>query len=167
MSRAIAFIGLGSNLNNPLQQVTKAIAHLQNTPGIHLLTHSPWYGSRAIGPGLQADYINGVAKIETELPPLALLDALQAIELQQHRQRLEHWGPRTLDLDLLLYNQDTLNHPRLTLPHPYLTQRAFVVVPLYTLAPQLILPNGEALAAHYNTLSQAELWLHPKATPHD
>lgn len=158
MTAATAYIGLGSNLNQPLQLVTRAIASLKSWEAIEVIQVSPWYQSRAIGPGQQDDYINGAAEIRTHLTPLALLDALQTIEHQHHRQRLEHWGPRTLDLDLLLYNQLCLNHPRLTLPHPYLTQRNFVVTPLYTIAPHLVLPDGQSLALLHQHMSQEGLW---------
>jgi len=143
---ALAYIGLGSNLDNPLDQVTRAFTDLAALPRTRVLSRSALYQSRAIGPE-QPDYINAVAQISTELQPLELLDALQAIEQAHHRLRLQHWGPRTLDLDLLLYGDQTIEHSRLTVPHPYLTQRAFVLYPLADVNPTLQLPDGRSLQA--------------------
>lgn len=140
------FVGLGSNLGDPKSQVLRAYAAMDQLPLTRCLALSPLYQSRALGP-VQPDYINAVASISTGLPPLELLDALQTIELAQHRVRLEHWGPRTIDLDILLIGQLTLAQERLMVPHPQLTQRAFVLVPLYDLAPDLRLPDGTPLAA--------------------
>lgn len=140
----LAYIGLGSNLEDPLDQVTRALAELGSLADTRLVARSAFYQSRAIGPE-QPDYINAVAQLETRLAPLALLDALQAIEQAHQRVRLQHWGPRTLDLDLLLYGTDTLQHPRLTVPHPYLTQRGFVLYPLADIEPNLQLPDGQSL----------------------
>jgi 2-amino-4-hydroxy-6-hydroxymethyldihydropteridine diphosphokinase len=109
-----------------------------------LLAQSSLYRSRAVGP-VQPDYINAVALVETSLTPLALLDALQSLEQAHRRVRLEHWGPRTLDLDLLLIDQQIIEHERLMVPHPFLTQRNFVLYPLAEITPGLILPSGEPL----------------------
>ncbi len=141
---ALAYIGLGSNLDNPLLQVTSALQELDFLPHTRLSARSALYQSRAIGPE-QPDYINAVAQIETSLAPLELLDALQGIEQSHHRVRLQHWGPRTLDLDLLLYEDHIIQHPRLSVPHPYLTQRAFVLYPLADINPELQLPDGQTL----------------------
>lgn len=142
------FIGLGSNLpgelDSPQQQIFSALQELDALPQTRLVQASPLYQSRAVGPE-QPDYINAVAQLGTRLEPLALLDALQALEQQHRRVRLQHWGPRTLDLDLLLYGNDTIDHPRLTVPHAFLTQRAFVLYPLADLAPELVLPCGTSL----------------------
>ena len=139
------FVGLGSNLDSPLQQVSAAIAELNEIPQTQVVAHSPWYQSVAIGPA-QPDYINGVAKLSTNLPPLALLDALQAIEQAHRRVRKEHWGPRTLDLDILLWNNETIASERLTVPHPYLEARNFVILPLNDIQPELVLPNQKNIA---------------------
>jgi 2-amino-4-hydroxy-6-hydroxymethyldihydropteridine diphosphokinase len=142
------FIGLGSNLpgelGSPQQQITSALQELDALPQTRLINASPLYHSRAVGPE-QPDYINAVAQLNTRLEALALLDALQALEQQHRRVRLQHWGPRTLDLDLLLYGNDIIDHPRLTVPHAFLTQRAFVLYPLADLAPELVLPCGTPL----------------------
>jgi 2-amino-4-hydroxy-6-hydroxymethyldihydropteridine diphosphokinase len=103
------------------------------------------YRSRAIGPGQQPDYINAAVKLETTCSPLTLLDHLQSLEQLHGRQRLERWGPRTLDLDLLLYGQQSIDEPRLQVPHPHLHERNFVLLPLYDLCPGLILANGIAI----------------------
>lgn len=141
-----AYIGLGSNLEEPLIQVGRAFEELKAIAKTRLVTRSALYQSRAIGPE-QPDYINAVARVETGLAPLELLDALQAIEQAHRRQRLQHWGPRTLDLDLLLYGNETIRHQRLHVPHPYLTQRSFVLYPLADIDPNLQLPDGQSLQA--------------------
>ncbi len=139
------YIALGSNLGNPLQQVESALTALAALADCSLISHSPWYRSQAIGPGQQPDYINGVALLTTTLGPGDLLQQLQAIENSHARQRLERWGPRTLDLDILLYGQLELNQPDLCIPHPRLRQRNFVLYPLFDLAPDLTLPCGTPL----------------------
>lgn len=138
------FIGLGSNLADPKSQLQAAYAAMDRLPQTRCLALSPLYQSRAVGP-VQPDFINAVAKISTELSPLDLLDALQGIESAQHRVRLEHWGPRTIDLDILLFDDLTLTHERLVVPHPFMTQRSFVLMPLHDLAPDLQLPDGTPL----------------------
>jgi 2-amino-4-hydroxy-6-hydroxymethyldihydropteridine diphosphokinase len=141
------YIGLGGNLENPREQVERAFVELASLPQSELLAQSPLYQSRPVGPAGQPDYINAVALIKTQLPPIELLDALQAIEQAHRRVRLEHWGPRTLDLDILLIDNQVLNTERLTVPHPFMTQRSFVLYPLADIAPDLILPCGTALAS--------------------
>lgn len=156
---AVAYVGIGSNLAEPLQQVQRAVAALEKLPSVDLLAVSPWYGSHPVGgPADQPDYINGVACLKTSLLPHALLDALQAIEHQQQRVRRERWGARTLDLDLLLYDNECVHDDRLTLPHPRLHERAFVLVPLADIAPQLTLPNGCSVASLLPALSTEGLW---------
>ena len=156
---AVAYVGIGSNLAEPLQQVQRAVAALEKLPSVDLLAVSPWYGSHPVGgPADQPDYINGVAHLKTSLQPHALLDALQAIEHQQQRVRRERWGARTLDLDLLLYDNECVHDDRLTLPHPCLHERAFVLVPLADIAPQLTLPNGCRVASLLPALSTEGLW---------
>ena len=115
-------------------------------PVSRLCAYSPICLSKALGgPANQPDYVNAVALLETELLPYALLDALQALEARQGRQRTVRWGARTLDLDILLYGNLVSADPRLTLPHPRLRERPFVIYPLYALAPNLILPDGTAV----------------------
>lgn len=145
---ATAYIGLGSNLEDPRAQVERALEALARLHRSELLRCSPLYRSAPMGPADQPDYVNTVAALRTGLSPLDLLDALQEIEKAQGRQRgPQRWGPRTLDLDVLLYGESIVESPRLTVPHPGLTERNFVLVPLFDIAPDLILPDGRRLAA--------------------
>lgn len=138
---SLAFVGLGSNLEQPLQQVTQALQQLDQIPETRLLKSSRLYKSQAIGPD-QPDFINAAALLETRLDPVTLLDELQKIEQRHQRHRTQHWGPRTLDLDILLFDQIQMQSTRLTLPHPFLTERAFVLLPLIDLDADLRLPDG-------------------------
>lgn len=153
-SPATCYIALGSNLDSPLSQVTKAVNTLNETPSITVTACSPWYQSTAIGPGDQPDYVNGVVSIETQLSAIALLDVLQAIEAEHGRERHTRWGARTLDLDLLLYGDCVIDTERLQVPHPRMTERNFVLYPLSDIACDLRLPNGttiESLLASTST----------------
>lgn len=141
----LAYIGIGSNLDDPEAQVRRAVDALADTTGIERVRHSPWYRTEPLGQPGQGDYINGVAELETRLEPEALLHALQAIEQRQSRVRLERWGPRTLDLDILLYGDRHIDTPTLTIPHREMAQRSFVLRPLADLAPDLVLPDGRSL----------------------
>jgi len=141
----LAYIGIGSNLDDPYAQVTRALTELAKIPTTSLLKRSAIYRSRAVGPGDQPDYINAAALLETNLTPLALLDALQTIEQLHNRVRIEHWGPRTLDLDILLLDNQTIASERLKVPHPFLAQRSFVLYPLVDIEPELKLPDGTSL----------------------
>lgn len=141
------FVALGANLSDPKKQILRAIDALQHLPDSKLIACSPQYSSAPMGPQDQPDYVNAVAQLQTTLSPHRLLDELQRIELEQGRVRKdERWGPRTLDLDLLLYGQQVIQDERLTIPHYGMTQRAFVLIPLYDIAPALILPDGRQLA---------------------
>lgn len=141
------FIALGANLAEPKTQILNAIQALQQLPDSQFIACSPLYCSSPMGPQDQPDYINAVAHITTGLAPHALLDEMQRIELEQGRVRKdERWGPRTLDLDLVLYGQQIIQDERLTVPHYGMKQRAFVLVPLSDVAPALILPDGQKLA---------------------
>jgi 2-amino-4-hydroxy-6-hydroxymethyldihydropteridine diphosphokinase len=159
MANTTAYIGIGSNLAEPLTQVRHALTALKAIPASSLTAVSPWYGSSPVGgPADQPDYINGVACLQTRLTPHALLDALQSIENQQSRERHTRWGARTLDLDLLLYDNQHIHDERLTVPHPRMTERAFVLVPLIDIAPHLALPNGCSVASLLSQLSTTGLW---------
>ncbi|MEY4588359.1 MAG: hypothetical protein RL497_435 [Pseudomonadota bacterium] len=160
MNPVQVYVGLGSNLNDPVAQLTQACTALEQLPQSKGFKCSPFYQSKAIGPE-QPDYINACAFFVTTLEPLALLDALQSIENNQGRTRTQHWGPRTLDLDLLLYGELTLNSPRLTLPHPFLKERNFVVNPLLDLTPTLVLPCGTRLDDLSSKLGNTHLLLLP------
>ena len=141
-----AFVALGANLGDPCAQIERAVAALSQLPNSRLIACSPLYGSIPMGPSDQPDYVNGVAWLETDLTAHELLDQTQRIELEHGRVRkAERWGPRTLDLDLLLFGNQQLADSRLTVPHYGMKERAFVLVPLFDLAPDLQLPCGSWL----------------------
>lgn len=154
----LAYIGLGSNLEQPDQQVMQALSELNEIDGCHLRAASELYGSTPVGPAGQPDYVNAAASLETQLSPIQLLDALQAIENNHHRVRDLRWGPRTLDLDLLLYDNQTIESERLTVPHPRLQERNFVLYPLADIDPQLTLPSGITLQSLLVNCSRDGLW---------
>jgi len=140
------YIGLGSNLDTPREQVSRALTELAELSDCRNLTHSSLYRSDPVGPPGQPDYINAVACLETLLSPLQLLDALQAIEQTHQRVRIQHWGPRTLDLDLLLYGDQVIQNERLTVPHAFMLVRNFVLYPLAEIDPNLSFPDGKQLS---------------------
>ena len=153
----IAYIGLGSNLDAPRQHIVAAFSALNALPATALTRRSALYKSKPVGPRDQADFINAVAELRTGLLPLALLDGLQAIEDRHGRARGRRWGPRTLDLDLLLYGAATINSERLTVPHPEMLKRAFVLAPLAEIRADFRLPGGGALNGHLAALERAGL----------
>jgi 2-amino-4-hydroxy-6-hydroxymethyldihydropteridine diphosphokinase len=140
------YIGMGSNLADPAEQLRSAVTALGQLPHTRLVGVSAFYQSDSLLPG-QPRYTNAVTALDTTLAPLTLLDALQAIENDQGRERLERWGPRTLDLDILLFGDRLIDEPRLKVPHYQMQERAFVLYPLAELAPQdLRLADGRSLA---------------------
>lgn len=140
------YIGLGSNLAEPVQQLRSALAALAALPHTQLLASSSLYASDPLGPADQPRYVNAVAMLDSTLQPHALLDALQRIEQEQGRTRkAERWGPRTLDLDILLFGNRILDDARLQVPHYHMHARPFVLYPLAELTPALRLPDGRAL----------------------
>lgn len=143
----ISYIGIGSNQADPVKQAKQAIKALQSLPESQLITCSSLYSSSPMGPQDQPDYVNAVAKLETQLSALELLDELQKIELVQGRERKENrWGPRTLDLDIILYGREQINSTRLTIPHYGMKVREFVLYPLFEIAPDLVLPDSTVLS---------------------
>lgn len=136
-----AYIGLGSNLDGPEQQLRDAFVAINHIPGTTLSDVSSFYRSRPVGPAGQPDYINAVAHVVTTLSAVDLLHQLQAIEDRQGRTREVRWGPRTLDLDLLLYGDKVINEKHLVVPHPELRKRAFVLYPLHEIAPRIEIPG--------------------------
>lgn len=124
------FIGLGSNLDEPLFQVKKAVECLKQHNMLNVIKVSHFYSSPPMGPQDQPDFINAVVEISTDLSADKLLDELQYIENKQGRVRSQHWGARTLDLDILLYGNDVINTERLTVPHSGISERNFVLYPL-------------------------------------
>ena len=137
----IAFVGLGANLGEPAAQLQAALRALNALPQTQVSKVSSFYRSAAIGPAGQPDYCNAVAQLETTLAPEVLLDALLAIEDAAGRVRGERWGARLLDLDLLTHGDTVCRSARLTLPHPALGQRDFVLLPLVEIAPEAFIPG--------------------------
>lgn len=143
----LTFIALGSNLAEPLSQVNNALAALARIPGSRIVATSSFYRTPPLGPQDQPDYLNAAVALETTLSAEALLDNTQRIELEQGRVRkAERWGPRTLDLDIMLFGDATINTGRLTIPHYDMKNRAFMLLPLSEIAPALRFPDGERLA---------------------
>ncbi|WP_409281587.1 2-amino-4-hydroxy-6-hydroxymethyldihydropteridine diphosphokinase [Pseudomonas defluvii] len=128
------YIGLGSNLDDPRQQLESALQSLEQLPATDLAAVSSFYTSDSLSPG-QPRYTNAVAALDSALEPIALLDALQSIENAQGRVRKERWGARTLDLDILLYGDQIIDEPRLKVPHYHMQARPFVLYPLAELVP--------------------------------
>ena len=140
--RRLAYVSLGSNLDDPRSQVRRALSELDGLPGTRCVGASSLYLTAPVGPPGQPDYVNAVAVLDTALEAEALLDELQAIEARHGRRRgEERWGPRTLDLDILLYGARRQRTSRLQIPHPHLHERAFVLQPLSELAPALEIPG--------------------------
>lgn len=138
----IAFIGLGSNLADPVSQIKSARKACGNLPGVQELAFSGLYRSPPMGPQDQPDYVNAVMSVAAGLGAIELLRALQDIERNQGRVRIgERWGARTLDLDLLIYGDQQIDQPDLIVPHPGIAERAFVLYPLYEIAPELVVPG--------------------------
>ncbi|MBZ0091750.1 MAG: 2-amino-4-hydroxy-6-hydroxymethyldihydropteridine diphosphokinase [Sulfuricellaceae bacterium] len=143
-----AFIGLGSNLDDPRQQVLAAFRELDSLPGTHLAARSSLYRSAPMGFAEQPDFINAVAEIRTRLSPHDLLQALLGIEHRRGRVRSFSNAPRVLDLDVLLYDGQVMHEDGLTVPHPRIRERAFVLRPLLEIAPDCLIP-GCGLAADF------------------
>lgn len=146
MNTALCAVALGSNLGDSRAIVASALERLAATPHIHVQVTSSWYQTVPIGPP-QPDFINGCTLLQVEIPPQSVLETLLQIEAQFGRVRQACWGPRSLDLDLLLYNDLILDTPTLQIPHPRMHERAFVLVPLTEIAPNWIEPvSGKAIA---------------------
>ena len=137
----LAYVGLGANLDAPRQQVERALRELRDIPGTRVVKSSSLYRSAPVGYTDQPEFVNAVVELETELPAARLLAALQAIEARHGRSRSFPNAPRTLDLDLLLFGEDTVQTPQLTVPHPRMHQRAFVLKPLVEIAPGAEIPG--------------------------
>lgn len=144
-----ACVGLGSNLHNPRAQIARAVKALRDHPRLRVVSVSRLYGSSPVGPP-QPDFVNAALSLQTGLEALALLNLLQAQESAQRRRRDgERWGPRTLDLDLLLYGDETITHPRLAVPHPGIFEREFVLRPLCDLCPGCTIPGSQGTVAEH------------------
>ncbi|MGZ5049846.1 MAG: 2-amino-4-hydroxy-6-hydroxymethyldihydropteridine diphosphokinase [Methylobacter sp.] len=143
----VVYIGLGSNLENPAEQIASARAAVAQIDGVKELAFSSLYHSPPMGPQDQPDYVNAVMAIATGLQPIDLLRCLQHIENEHGRVRTgQRWGARTLDLDMLVYDDRIINEPDLIVPHPGMAERAFVLYPLYEIAPQLSIPGKGKIA---------------------
>ena len=137
----VAYIGLGSNLDNPAEQITVAMDELSVLPETSLVRCSSLYRSAPLGPQDQPDFINAVVKLQTGLTADKLLEQLQQIEKTHGRIRTVHWGPRTLDLDLLLFGNMRIKTENLTVPHPHIAERGFVLSPLLEIDPAIDIPG--------------------------
>ncbi len=147
MHKETVFIGLGSNLGESQAQLLSALLAIQEIPQTKLEKVSSFYASSPMGPKDQPDYINAVAQLSTSQAPQTLLEGLQAIENQHGRVRKgERWGPRTLDLDILLYGRQTIKTQTLVIPHYGMAEREFVLVPLFEIAPEMVMPDGKPLS---------------------
>lgn len=146
MKTALCAIALGSNLGDSRTLVKSALKTLAATPNVHIQSTSSWYQTAPVGPP-QPDFINGCTILQVQMPPQSVLATLLQIEAQFGRTRQVRWGPRSLDLDLLLYDDLILDTPTLQIPHPRMRDRAFVLVPLAEIAPNWIEPvSGKAIA---------------------
>ena len=142
----LAYIAIGSNLASPLEQVNAAVQALGEIPQSRIVAVSSFYRTPPLGPQDQPDYLNAAVVLETALDAEMLLDNTQRIELQQGRERkAERWGPRTLDLDIMLFGHETINTERLTVPHYDMKNRGFMLWPLFEVAPDLFFPDGISL----------------------
>lgn len=137
------YIGLGSNLDQPLIQLNRAVSALQRMPRSRFVKVSRYYKTEPMGPPGQDPYLNAVARLETRLSPLELLYRLQRQELKQRRRRTQVWGPRTIDLDILMFGQRIIKHRDLEVPHYAMTIRDFVLLPLLDVAPENLMVPGE------------------------
>ncbi|MFT6209327.1 MAG: 2-amino-4-hydroxy-6-hydroxymethyldihydropteridine diphosphokinase [Colwellia sp.] len=160
---ALVYVGLGSNLSDPQKQIELSVASLAKIKNTTLDGVSSLYFSRPMGPQDQPDYMNAVASLRTDLNPLDLLNELQAIENNAGRVRKDNrWGARILDLDMLLFDNETINHERLNVPHYGLELREFVLLPLAELSPKLTLPNGKPVLALSQAIATNGLKIHSK-----
>lgn len=155
-----AYIGVGTNQGDKEENIRQALELLRAANRIYVIAVAPLYKTEPVGYENQDWFLNTVAEIETSLSPFELLDALMSIENEMGRVRTVRWGPRVMDLDILLYGNQTIHAPNLEIPHPRLEERAFVVVPLADLCPDMLLPTGlqaRELAARLRETQQIEL----------
>ena len=156
----VSYIGIGSNLDDPIHQVNKAILNIKKIPKTCFIVTSSLYESSPMGPSNQPNYINAVVVILTLLEPHDLLGELQRIEIQQKRIRsTEKWGPRTIDIDLLIFSNEEINDESLILPHPGIQHRNFVLAPLVEIAPDLVVKGLENVVDLLNKLQDSEVKL--------
>ncbi len=154
----LVYVALGSNQGDPVAQLRAACQAMNELTDSQLLACSSLYRSAPMGPQDQPSYVNAVVALQTSLEPEALLDQLQRIEQEHGRVRkAERWGPRTLDLDILLYDKQVINSPRLQIPHYHMHARAFVLYPLAEIAPQLQMPDGVHLVSLLENCPRGDL----------
>ena len=153
----LAYIGLGSNLKGPKAQIKRALAALNDNNGTELMTVSSLYESKPLLDIPGPNYINAVCKIETKLSAIDLLDLCQEIEESQQRVREVKWGPRTIDLDILLYGEQVISNKRLTIPHPEAINRAFVLVPLFEINPTVKIPLLGPIKTLLNRINMSDV----------
>jgi len=157
----IVYLGIGSNLAEPAQQIRQAVKKLADIKQSQLVAISSLYFSRPMGPQDQPDYMNAVAALQTNLSAIDLLEQLQAIENKAGRIRKDNrWGARILDLDILLFNEETIATERLTVPHYGLQDREFVLIPLAEITDNLLLPNGKSIKALASNIASNGLKIH-------
>jgi 2-amino-4-hydroxy-6-hydroxymethyldihydropteridine diphosphokinase len=144
-----AFLGVGSNLGDRLKNLRSAADLLDAEPGIRVAASARVWETDPVGGPPQPEFLNTVLEIETDLEPRGLLEACHRVEAALHRERITRWGPRTIDIDILLYGTESVNEPDLIVPHPRARERAFVVLPWLELAPDLVFPDGSSLAASH------------------
>jgi 2-amino-4-hydroxy-6-hydroxymethyldihydropteridine diphosphokinase len=138
----LAYIGIGSNLDDPRRQVESAITMLNELPGCHVLRQSSMYESAPFGGVEQADFVNAVVELETAVPPAILLACVKELERSRGRNpKAQRWGPRVLDLDILVYGDQVVESTELQIPHPGIAERNFVLLPLREIAPDLVIPG--------------------------
>jgi 2-amino-4-hydroxy-6-hydroxymethyldihydropteridine diphosphokinase len=153
------YIGVGSNLDDPRAQVLKAIDKLRELPATRVITASKLYGSKPFGPIAQADFVNGVVALLTQLASPALLEHTRAIERALGRpEKYQRWGPRIIDLDVLVFGRETRADPTLTIPHPGIVERNWVLYPLADIAPDLDIPGLGRVAALKDRIVPEGLW---------
>lgn len=153
-----AYIGLGSNLDDPARQVLSALQAISTLDGVRLLQRSRLYRTPPMGPADQPDYCNAVCVADIDIEPGELMQSLLTIELQAGRVRgVQHWGPRRIDLDLLHVDGVELDTPKLKLPHPGIAKRNFVVVPLAEVAPDLVIPGLGSIAQAAREIDTTDL----------
>ena len=149
-----AYLSLGTNEGNRNENLEKALSYLDSIPAINILSVSSIYETEPWGMLEQQLFFNLVILVDTDLDPELLLHACQEIENKIGRQRLVHWGPRKIDIDILLYDDINIQTEKLTIPHPYMEKREFVLAPLREIAPKLILPSGNLVAS---TIGEGEV----------
>lgn len=154
------FIGLGSNLSEPTKQLLSALSAINRLADTKIVQCSSFYSSQPMGPQDQPDYVNAVAELQSQLQPLDLLSALQKIEYSHGRTRNgERWTARTLDLDIILFNDNVINLPDLIVPHTGMKEREFILYPLFEIAPKLDLPCGNSLESILNRVPRNGLFV--------